>query len=430
MIRLMKLMRLVRLFRQEQQGIFSKLIESSGLPPAAMRAVRLAFLTVVLSHTLACGWYFCHVWSNASIGDEMSWFDVYCGKAAHEEELEATDFDVWNMTLEEREAVGVLDPEICRSETDTRYVISLYWAVTTLTTMGYGDITPKGMIEYIYTIVVMLMGVSFYAYIASNVAIVLANMDEVGSEYRDNMEKLSEFMTRKRMTLPLRRRLRKYFHVYWKSRGRIGVYNDLDVVNLITLPALRNDVTTELFREITRQVPFLHDKDPKFIEMVAPKMTLLRIADGEYVVKEGERGTDLFFVVSGSVRCEYETDNNEQHVLITHEQGQYFGDVAMFLLERNITSFRSSHPDGDECELYMLTRRDLEVAMTGNVDVARDLNDIAQEKMSHMKRQIQLLSTSTPKELDGSPSWGRMVRHHHNHHTNLPHECVVPKTCC
>ena len=43
----MKLMRLVRLFRQEQQGIFSKLIESSGLPPAAMRAVRLAFLTVV-----------------------------------------------------------------------------------------------------------------------------------------------------------------------------------------------------------------------------------------------------------------------------------------------------------------------------------------------------------------------------------------------
>ena len=186
----MKLMRLVRLFRQEQQGIFSKLIESSGLPPAAMRAVRLAFLTVVLSHTLACGWYFCHVWSNASIGDEMSWFDVYCGKAAHEEELEVTDFDVWNMTLEEREVVGVLDPELCRSETDTRYVISLYWAVTTLTTMGYGDITPKGMTEYIYTIVVMLMGVSFYAYIASNVAIVLANMDEVGSEYRDNMEKL------------------------------------------------------------------------------------------------------------------------------------------------------------------------------------------------------------------------------------------------
>ena len=86
-------------------------------------------------------------------------------------------------------------------------------------------------------------------------------------------------------------------------------------------------------REITRQVPFLHDKDPRFIEMVAPKMTILRIADGEYVVKEGERGQDLFFLLSGIVNCEYETDEGETLTLITHEAGQYFGDVAMFLLE-------------------------------------------------------------------------------------------------
>ena len=92
-------------------------------------------------------------------------------------------------------------------------------------------------------------------------------------------------------------------------------------------------VATELFREITRQVPFLHDKDPRFIEMIAPKMTLLRIADGEYVVKEGERGQDLFFLLSGVVNCEYETEDGENLTLISHEAGQYFGDVAMFLLE-------------------------------------------------------------------------------------------------
>ena len=236
MIRLMKLMRLVRLFRPEQQGMISKLIESSGLPPAAMRALRLVCLTVFLSHTLACGWFFCHVMAGE---DEFSWWDVYCGKADHEEDLKLVNPLVYEMNLAEREANDVFDPGQCCGGTQMRYVVSLYWAVTTLTTMGYGDITPKVMAEYIYTIVVMLMGVSFYAYIASNVSIVLANMDEAGSEYRDNMEKLGEFMTRKRMTLPLRRRLRKYFHVYWKSRGRIGVYNDVDIVNLITLPAVR-----------------------------------------------------------------------------------------------------------------------------------------------------------------------------------------------
>jgi CRP-like cAMP-binding protein len=91
-------------------------------------------------------------------------------------------------------------------------------------------------------------------------------------------------------------------------------------------------------------VPFLHDKDPRFIEMVAPKMTILRIADGEYVVKEGERGQDLFFLLSGVVNCEYETDEGETLTLITHEAGQYFGDVAMFLLEVSPAASAASLP--------------------------------------------------------------------------------------
>jgi hypothetical protein len=124
----------------------------------------------------------------------------------------------------------------CTADLSIHYLIALYWAVTTLTTMGYGDITPNTPSEYIYTIFTMLIGVSFYAYIASNVSIVLSNIDEVGSEYRNNMEKLREFMIRKKLTLPLRRRLRKYFNVHWKSKGRVGIYTDVELVNVINLP--------------------------------------------------------------------------------------------------------------------------------------------------------------------------------------------------
>lgn len=341
MIRMMKLLRMVKMFKTAQQGILTNLIERSGLPPAAMRALRLMVVTIILSHTLACGWFFCH--STAEINDH-TWWDTYCGYKdlyeAWRDGLLDSEQALGEMQQREIELPGM--PKLCDAgngfPVGKTYVVSLYWAVTTLTTMGYGDITPKLTTEYIYSTVVMLMGVSFYAYIASNVSIVLSNMDEAGAEYRENMEKLSEFMGRKRMTLPLRRRLRKYFHVYWKSRGRVGVYNDVDIVKLINLPALRNDVTTELFREITRQVPFLHDKDPKFIELIAPHMMLLRVANNEYVVKEGERGLDLFFLLEGDVFCEYESDNQETHVLGKYEPGQYFGDVAMFYSERSTAS--------------------------------------------------------------------------------------------
>ena len=38
-------------------------------------------------------------------------------------------------------------------------------------------------------------------------------------------------------------------------------------------------------------------------------MTLVKVDKGDYVVTEGERGTDLFFVLTGTVHCEYETDD-------------------------------------------------------------------------------------------------------------------------
>ena len=76
------------------------------------------------------------------------------------------------------------------------------------------------------------------------------------------------------------------------SSSNTEFLTDSEVVALITLPGLRADVTDELFREVTRSVPFLHGKEMGFVELVAPQMEFVRLEKDELVIQEGESGKE------------------------------------------------------------------------------------------------------------------------------------------
>jgi hypothetical protein len=49
-----------------------------------------------------------------------------------------------------------------------RIILSWYYSMTTLTTVGYGDYYPRTNIEIILAIIYMLAGVVFFSYIMSS----------------------------------------------------------------------------------------------------------------------------------------------------------------------------------------------------------------------------------------------------------------------
>lgn len=60
---------------------------------------------------------------------------------------------------------------------NTRYLTSLYWAFTTLTSVGYGDIVPHTNGEKIFAMWVMIFGAVVYATIFGNVALIIQSFD-------------------------------------------------------------------------------------------------------------------------------------------------------------------------------------------------------------------------------------------------------------
>jgi len=66
---------------------------------------------------------------------------------------------------------------IADSPVSTAYIASIYWSLTVLTTMGFGDITPGTDLERILTMLWMIVGVGFYSFTIGSLSSILSSVD-------------------------------------------------------------------------------------------------------------------------------------------------------------------------------------------------------------------------------------------------------------
>ena len=58
-----------------------------------------------------------------------------------------------------------------------QYVISLYFIITTISTVGFGDISGSTTAERIFCIILMLIGVFSFTFVSGALASILSNFD-------------------------------------------------------------------------------------------------------------------------------------------------------------------------------------------------------------------------------------------------------------
>ncbi len=71
--------------------------------------------------------------------------------------------------------------------TASQYIKSLYWSITTLATVGYGDYTPVNDVEMAFVVSYMVFNVGLSAYLLGNMTTLATKADNATAAYRDKL---------------------------------------------------------------------------------------------------------------------------------------------------------------------------------------------------------------------------------------------------
>ena len=82
------------------------------------------------------------------------------------------------------------------------------------------------------------------------------------------------------------------------------------------------------YQEQYHPLPFLSEMGPESFQAVLRSLTVLRLSDGQYVVRQGDAGDSLFLVASGELRVVVNTPAGEKDVARLFEN-TLFGEMAL-----------------------------------------------------------------------------------------------------
>ncbi|KAK9729885.1 DDE superfamily endonuclease [Popillia japonica] len=194
-IHLIKLTRLLRLAR-----LLQKIDRYAQYSAMILTLLMLSF--TLMAHWLACIWYV----------------------IADQEKAKQTSIDSnwdlgWIHNLADRLKLNVS----VVSYTDL-YVTALYFTCSSLTSVGFGNVSANTTSEKIFSICTMLIGALMHAVVFGNVTAIIQRMYSRRSLYQIKWRDLKDFLTLHQIPKELKQRMQDYFQTMWSLNHGIDIH--------------------------------------------------------------------------------------------------------------------------------------------------------------------------------------------------------------
>ncbi|GAU41994.1 hypothetical protein TSUD_307000 [Trifolium subterraneum] len=235
-------------------------------------------------------------------------------------------FFLANRFSEDRSATWLgLVSDVDDKSTIALYITSLYWAIITLSTLGYGDLHAVNSREMVFLIFYMLLNVALTSYLIGNMTNLVVHSTSRTRKYRDTVKAATKFAHRNR--IPTRLEEQMLAQLLMKYRTDLEGVQQQDVID--SLPkAIRASVYYCLFYPIMNKVFLFAGVSTDLIFQLVTEMKAEYFPPKEDVVLENEAPTDFYILVTGGAELIKRVNGVEQVVGKIHA-GELVGEVGV-----------------------------------------------------------------------------------------------------
>ncbi|XP_017274925.1 potassium voltage-gated channel subfamily H member 6a [Kryptolebias marmoratus] len=178
-----------------------------------------------------------------------------------------------------------------------KYVTALYFTFSSLTSVGFGNVSPNTNPEKIFSICVMLIGSLMYASIFGNVSAIIQRLYSGTARYHTQMLRVKEFIRFHQIPGGLRQRLEEYFQHAWSYTNGI----DMNAVLKGFPECLQADICLHLHRSLLQNCKAFRGANKGCLRALAVRFRTTHAPPGDTLVHSGDILTALYFISRGSI---------------------------------------------------------------------------------------------------------------------------------
>ena len=229
------------------------------------------------------------------------------------------------------------------------YVNSMYWAFTTLSTTGFGDILPVDNISRLVATFVIIYGLYMNASIAGHVYTMLLEADNEEDRVLKVTEELDRWLSKSESNQSsngestAKEFIFMYFSQLWKSDMIFDIQKSFGAI----LPESRRTICAQMYVDSLNTVPFIHEIEDNLFKRTMCSHVLYDFAmPGDVLCAPGINDSNFMLIISGNaaivqdnledvvVRL-YPSDTLNNHVL----WGSVAPDVPVIAISETRTEF-------------------------------------------------------------------------------------------